>query len=152
MTIIDPLTFVYVKVFYYNLYTQTKNNTYHTPRNPKHNQMVILKEKCDSFLKTFPKETHGIVEYRNFVNNFKKIVTNMQSLGKKFPQRKNNLLEVFSTDNRDNLNNRKTPHKIFDCQACLKKRKWKDVLAIFPTKNPKNKTKAKQNGLIEPFF
>ena len=83
-----------------------------------------------------------------FVNNFKKIVTNMQSLGKKL--KKKHLLEVFSTGNRHNLNDRKTPHKIFDCQACLKSSKWKDALAIFPAKNPNNKMKAKQNGLIEP--
>ena len=149
MSIIDPLTCGFVKVFCYNLFTQTKNIS-HTTGNPKHNQSVILKERYDSFLKTFPRETHGIVGYRTFVNNFKKIVTNMQSLGKKFPQKKKHLLEVFSTGNWHNLNDRKTPHKIFDCQACLKSSKWKDALAIFPVKNPNNKMKAKQNGLIEP--
>ena len=114
-----------------------------------HNQSVILRKKYDSFLITFPRETHGIVEYRTIVNNFKKIVTNTQSLGKKFPQKKKNLLEVFSTDDWHNLNDRKTLHKIFDCQACLKSSKWKDALAIFTAKNPNNKMKAKQNGLIE---
>ena len=68
-------------------------------------------------MKTFPKETHGIVEYRTFVNNFKKIVTNMQSLGKKSAEKE--ALEVFSTDNWHNLNDRRIPHKIFDCQACF---------------------------------
>ena len=136
MSIIDPLTFCY------NLFTQTKNYTSHTPGNRKHNQSVILKEKYDSFLKTFPRETHGIVVYRNFVNNFKKIV--IQSLGKKFPQKKKHLLEVFSTGNWHNLNDRKTPHKIFDCQSCLKSCKWTDALAGFPTKNPNNKMKAKK--------
>ena len=92
MSIIDPLTCGFVKVFCYNLFTQTKNNISHTKRNPKHNQSVILKKKYDSFLKTFPRETHGIVKYRTFVNNFKKIVTNTQSLGKNFPQKKKNLL------------------------------------------------------------
>ena len=83
MSIIDPLTCDFVKVFCCNLFTQTKNNTSRTPRNPKHNQSVILKEKYDSFLKTFPRETHGIIEYCTFLNNFKKIFTNMKSLGKK---------------------------------------------------------------------
>ena len=103
-------------------------------------------------MKTFPRETHGIIEYRTFVNNFKNIATNMQPLGKMFPQKKKHLLEVFSTNNWHNLNNRKTPHNIFDCQACLKSCKWKDALAVFPTKNPSSKMKAKQNGLIEPFI
>ena len=88
MSIIHPLICGFAKVFCYNLFTQRKNTTSHTPGNPEHNQSHILKEKFDLFLKTFPRETHGIVEYRTFVNDFKKIVTNMQSLGKKFPQKK----------------------------------------------------------------
>ena len=137
MSIIDSsLTCVFVKVFCYNLFTQTKNNTSPTPGDSKHDQSVILKDKYDSFLKTFPGETHGIVEYRTFVNNLKKIVINMKSIGKKFPQKNKNLLEVFSSENWHNLNDWKTLHKIFDCQACLKS--WN------------NKMKVKQNGLIEP--
>ena len=64
MSIIDPLTCGFVKVFCNNLFTQTKNNTSQTPGNPKHNQSVVLKEKYDSFSKTCPRETHGIVEYQ----------------------------------------------------------------------------------------
>ena len=60
---------------------------------------IILKKKYDSLLKTFPRETYGIVEHRTFVNNFRKIVTNIQSLGKKFPQKKKHFLGVFSTKN-----------------------------------------------------
>ena len=67
----------------------------------------------------------------------------MQSLGKKFPQKMTHLLEVFSTENWHNLNDRKTPHNIFDCQACLNCFKWTDALAVFPTKNPNSKMKAK---------
>ena len=84
------------------------------------------------------------------LSSIKKIVTNMQALRKKFPQKKKHLLEVLSTENWHNLNDRKTPHKIFDCQVCLKSCKWYDALAIFSTKNQNNKMKAKQNGLIEP--
>ena len=73
----------------------------------------------------------------------------MQSLGNRFPQKKKHLLEVFFTDNWHNSNQLTTPHKILDCQACLKNCKWKDALAVFPTKNPNDKIKAKQNGLIE---
>ena len=91
MSIIHPLTCGFAKVFCYNLFKQTKNTTCLTPGNPEHNQSHILKEKYDLFLKTFPRETHGIVEYCTFVNDFKKIVTNMQSLGKKFPQKKRNI-------------------------------------------------------------
>ena len=134
MSIIDSLTCGLVKIFCNNLFTQTKNNTSHIPGNPKHNQSVILKENYDSFLKTFPRKTHDIVEYRTFVNNFEEIVTNMQSLEKKFPQKKEHLLELFSTDNWNNLNDQKTPHKIFHCQAFLKSCKWKEALAVFPTK------------------
>ena len=87
------------------------------PGNPKHNQSVILKEKYDSFLKTFPRENHGIVEYRTFVNNLKEVVTNTQSLWQKVSAEKDTF--DFLTDKRHDLNDRKTPHKNFDCQ------KWK---------------------------
>ena len=95
MPVIDPLTCGFVKVLCYNLFTQTKNNTSQTPGNPKHNQSVVLKEKYDPFLKTFPRETHGIVEYRTFVNNFKKIVTNMQFLGRSFRRKRCICWECF---------------------------------------------------------
>ena len=125
-----------MKVFYYNLFTQTKNNTCHTPGNP--NQSVTLKEKYDSFLKTFPREPHGIVEYSPFVNNFKNIVSNIQSFGKKFPLTKRHLLEVFSADTWHNLNDQKTPHKLFDCQTRLKRCKRKVTCSFL---NEKSKQK-----------
>ena len=72
-------------------------------------------------------------------------------LGREVPQKKKHFLGVFSTENWYNLNERKTLHKIFDCLACLKSWKWKDALAVFPTKSLNNKKKkAKQNGLTEP--
>ena len=84
MSVIDPLTCGFMKVFCYNLFKQAKSIS-HTPGNPKHNQVVMLKESYDSFSKTFPRETHGIVDYRTFINNYRKIITNMRSLGKKCP-------------------------------------------------------------------
>ena len=57
---------------------------------------------------------------------------------------------MFFTNNWQNLNGQKTLHKILDCQACLKSCKWMHTLVVFPTKNPDNKMKAKQNGLIQP--
>ena len=45
----------------------------------------MLKENYDSFSKTFPRETHGIAEYRTFINSYKKIITNMRFLKKKCP-------------------------------------------------------------------
>ena len=96
MSILDPLTCGFVKVFCYNLFTQAKNIS-HTPGNPKHNQTVMLKENYDSFLKTFSRETHGIVECRTL-----KIITNMRSLGTKCQQKTRHLLEVFSTSNWHN--------------------------------------------------
>ena len=39
----------------------------------------------------------------------------------------------FFTEKRHNLNDRKTPHKIFDCQGCLSC-KWEEALAVFQQK------------------
>ena len=137
MSIVDPLTCGFMKVFCHNLFTQTKNNTSHTPGNPKHNQSVIFKGKVWFILKTFPWETHGTVEYRTFVNNFKKIVTNMQYLGRSFHWKTNICWKFFLL---------KIGIIWMIERHCIKYLTVrKDALAVFPTKNPNKKMKAKQN-------
>ena len=44
----------------------------------------------------------------------------------------------FFAEKRHNLNDRKTPHKIFDCQGCLKVVNGKRLLQFF---NKKSKQK-----------
>ena len=87
MSIIDPLICGFLKVICYNLYTQTKNKSSHTPGNRKHNQSIS--KTMIHFRKPFLEKL--MVLSGN--------VTNMQSLDKNIPQKKKHLVEVFSTDN-----------------------------------------------------
>ena len=55
-------------------------------------------EKYNSFLKTFSRETHGVLEHHTFVNDFKKIVTNMQYI---------KVIDCKCTNTDNNINNNK---------------------------------------------
>ena len=67
--------------------------------NPKHNQSQVLKERYQLYLEQFSGEIHGAVKYTSFSNIFKKIVPHLQSLGKKHPDKKNLLFDIFSAEN-----------------------------------------------------
>ena len=92
MSVIDPVTCGFVKIFCYELFTSTKKIPRTAYGNPKHNQCEILKAQYELFTETFPGGSHGIVKYHQFTNNFKNIVKNLQSLGKQSPERKKKIV------------------------------------------------------------
>ena len=57
----------------------------------------VLKERYQLFLEQFPGEIHGAVKYTSFSNTFKKIVPHLRTLGKKHPDQKKLLFDIFST-------------------------------------------------------
>ena len=149
MSIIDPLSCGFAKVCCYNIFTKIKNRSRESIGNPKHNQSQVLKERYQLFLEQFPGEIYGAVKYTSFSNTFKKIVPHLQSLGKKHPDKKNLLFDIFSSEKWSDLGERKKQHKIFDCSACLKNPSWKNALAMLPCKSRIHKNKAIKKGLIE---
>ena len=96
MSIIDPVTCGFVKIYCYNLFTSVKKIPKDINGNPKHKQSFVLQAQYKSFMEVFPQGIYGIVEYNQFTNNFKKIVKNLQTLGKQSPGKKKYLLELFS--------------------------------------------------------
>ena len=87
MSVIDPVTCRFLKIFCYELFTSTKKIPRVAYGNPKHNQCEILKAQYDSLTETFPGGSHDIVKYHQFTNNFKTIVKNLKSLGKQSKER-----------------------------------------------------------------
>ena len=83
--------------------------------------------------------------------HFREITKPIQSLGKKHPAQKVEFLEIFSSENWDNLKERKTKHLLTDCKGCLNKKKLRSTLALamIPIKSPAYIQKAKKAGLIE---
>ena len=68
---------------------------------------------------------------------------------KEHSAKKGEFLEIFSSENWDNLKERKTKHSLIDCKACLHNKKLRSTLAMIPIKSPAYIQKAKKAGLIE---
>ena len=70
---------------------------------------------------------------------------------KEHSAKKGEFLEIFSSENWDNLKERKTKHLLTDCKGCLNKKKLRSTLALamIPIKSPAYIQKAKKAGLIE---
>ena len=149
MSIIDPQSCGFAEVCCYNIFTKIKNSSRENMGNPKHNQSQVLKERYQLYLEQFSGEIHGAVKYTSFSNIFKKIVPHLQSLGKKHPDKKNLLFDIFSAEKWSDLGERKKQHKIFDCSACLNNPSWKNALAMLPCKSRIHENKAIKKGLIE---
>ena len=149
MSVIDPVTCGFVKIFCYELFTSTKKIPRTAYGNPKHNQCEILKAQYELFTETFPGGSHGIVKYHQFTNNFKNLVKNLQSLGKQSPERKKKLLETFSLESWVKLGKEQKKNTIYECHACVNNITWKNALSMFPVHGFKEKQRAKKFGLFE---
>ena len=52
-----------------------------------------------SYFYQFPREIQGTVKYTGFSNTFKKVVPHLQSTGKKYPDKKKLLFDIFLLKN-----------------------------------------------------
>ena len=146
MSIIDPLSCGFAKVFCYQMITdRTWTNR---GNNAKHQQSEILREQFDSFRSQFTSDTFNVT-YSQFKNNFRRIINPIQSLGKKYPLKKGKLLEIFSSEKWTNIKESKTKHSLENCTGCYNDTVLRSALAMIPIKNNKYKQKAKKNGLVE---
>ena len=91
MSIIDPLTCGFVKVAGYVIFTEQQ----HLQRNPGECAPKFysrqLMQKYNTFRELF-KDARFELTYKQFLNNFPKIVPNIGSLGKKDIKKKNDVL------------------------------------------------------------
>ena len=147
MSIIDPSTCGFVKIFCYRVFTD-KNLI---KRNPSENMNCyksrVLHYQYNAFQSTFCESS--LISYDKFRENFQHIVHNIQTLGKKYPEKKRHVMDIFSLKNWVDLKERKFEHSIFDCSGCLRNESWKDALAMFPVRGFLQQAKAKRLGLVE---
>ena len=108
----------------------------------------LVHHQYDIFLSTFSLSSQSVT-YDQFKENFKNIVENIQTLGKKHPLKKRYVMDTFSLGNWLGLKDRQLKHTIFDCKGCLENEKWKDALAMLPVRGFLHQAKAKNAGLIE---
>ena len=147
MSIIDPSTCGFVKIFCYRVFTD-KNLI---KRNPSENMNCyrsrVLHHQYNAFQSTF--SGNNLVSYDQFRENFQNIVHNIQTLGKKYPEKKRHVMDIFSLKNWVDLKDRQRKHSIFDCNGCLRSESWRDALAMFTVRGFLQQAKAKRLGLVE---
>ena len=92
------------------------------------------------------------VSYKQFSQNFPRIVKYFEKLNKRKPSLKKGFLETFPLETWTNLNiNEKYKHTLQNCRACLKNFKYRELLArlLVNLKNTKGKND-KNTSLLFP--
>ena len=146
MSIIDPLSCGFAKVFCYQMFTdRTRTNR---SNNTKHHQSEILREQFDWFKSQFTSDTFNFT-CSQFKDNFWRIINPIPSLGKKYPSKKRELLEIFSREKWTNIKVYKTKHSLENCTSGSNDKILRSTLAMISIKNNKNKQIAKKNALVE---
>ena len=107
--------------------------------NAKHQQNEILREHFDSFRSQFTSDTFNM-SYSQFKDNFPRIINPIQSLGKKYPSKKRELLEIFSSEKES-----KTKHALENCKGCSNDTVLRSTLAFYSNKKQQIQKKAKKN-------
>ena len=147
MSIIDPLTCGFAKVITYT-YLTTNHTKNKNPVREKNVKGKIIQEKYESLQRVFG--THYFdINYTTFRNKYPKIINHIHEIGKKNPEIKRHLLEVFSEKKWNLLSdNAKSQHQIQNCDGCLKS-SLKIELGKFPIKSVNLKKKAQKAGLFK---
>ena len=145
MSLLDPLSCGFLKPFRYKTFTATHQSL----RGNRIKQQTgrIFMQKYDSAGMFFSQRTFTFRIVNS--NTFLKLQKPIQSLGKKHPAMKVEFLEIFSSENWDNLKEKKTKHSLIDCKGCLNHNKLQSTLAMISIKIPSYIQKAKKSRLIE---
>ena len=101
--------------------------------NAKHQQNEILGEQFDSFRSQFTSNTFN-VSYSQFKDNFRRMINPIQTLGKKYPSKKRELLEIFSSEKES-----KTKNSLENSKGCSNDTILQSTLAMIPIKINKYK-------------
>ena len=145
MSILDPLTCGFVKVYCYGLFQETNA----TKSSMSKIQKGDNKQQFQKFNEYF-RERNYIVDHKIFTDNFILIVKNIQSLIKRHKDHQVQILDKFSKKNWEKLSlNKKNAHSLFNCNVCLQDTKLNGTLGFFPVKSVACKQKLKENGLLD---
>ena len=146
MSILDPLTCGFVKVYCYGLFQETNATKSSMSKIQKGE---LNKQQFQKFNEYF-RERNCIVDYKIFTDSFILIVKNIQSLIKRHKDHQVQILDKFSKKNWEKLSlNKKNAHSLFNCNGCLQDTKLKGTLGLFPVKRVACKQKLKENGLLD---
>ena len=146
MSILDPLTCGFVKVYCYGLFQETNATKSSMSKMQKGGLNTQQFQKFNEYFR----ERNYIVDYKIFTENFILTVKNTQSLIKRYKDHQVQILDTFSKKNWEKLSlNKKNAHSLFNCNGCLQDTKLKGTLGLFPVRSVAYKQKLKENGLLD---
>ena len=88
------------------------------------------------------------VDYRQYVQKFKKIIPNIKGFEKKYRHKKQEILTTFSKNKWNSLSYEvKKRHSLTDCDGCMKNLVYRKTLAKFSVTDKRLQQKASKNGL-----
>ena len=148
MSILDPLSCGFAKVFVYELLIKDS----HCLGKVEHSVISnIYHEHFNQYLAHFSTGKSFDVSYDHYRRNFIKIKDSILSLGKASAEKKLKLLKTFSCKEWNELKaNDKSKHSLENCKACLSHEKFRIALASLPVKRKDLKRKAVEAGLYLP--
>ena len=90
------------------------------------------------------------VTYKQFLDNFQKIITNINNFKKRHSKELKIILETFSNDAWENLSpTKKSQHSLESCSDCMNEKKLKIAVSSLPSKSNKLITNATKKGLYK---
>ena len=120
MSVVDPLTCGFVKVYCYGLFQETNATKSSMSKIQKGE---LNKQQFQKFNEYFWDRIY-IVDYQIFTDNFILIVKNIQSLIKRHKDHQVQILDTFSKKSWEKLSlDNKNAHSLFNCNVCLKDKK-----------------------------
>ena len=88
------------------------------------------------------------VTYKQFLDNFQKIITNINNFKKRHSKELEIILETFSNDAWENLSpTKRSKHSLESCSDCMNDKKLKIALSSLPSKSNKLISNATKTGL-----
>ena len=149
MSILDPMACGFAKVAVYNIISVTPKKL------PTEKETDFLSRIRSSQFRSYIVyfgEYRGNFEvtYKQFLDNFQKIVPNINNFKKRHSKGLKIILETFSNDTWENLiTKKKSEHSLESCSGCMNNKKLKTALSSLPSKSNKLTSKATKAGLYK---
>ena len=145
MSLIDPLSCGFAKIAVFNILPTKLDLLKDEGGKSNEYKGKVLKVKYNQYITYFSEMDTFNVEYRQFVQSFKKIIFNIKGLEKSYRHKKQEILTPFSKNEWDNLSYEvKKRHSLTGCDGCMKNLVYQKTLAIT---DKKLQQKASKTGL-----
>ena len=140
MSILDPMACGFAKVAVYNIISVTPKKL----PNERETDFLsrIRSSQFRSYIDYFGEYRGNFeVTYKQFLDNFQKIVPNINNFKKRHSKELKIILEAFSNDTYK--------HSLDSCSGCINNNKLKTALSSLPSKSNKLISKATKAGLYK---